>query len=77
MKSLLIHGKLDLREEVVPTPEPLSDEVRIRMAYAGICGSDLHYYFEGANGAFIVKEPLAPGHEVSGEVDLWHAKSRS
>jgi L-idonate 5-dehydrogenase len=70
MKSLLIHGKLDLREEEVPTPEPMSDEVRIRMAYAGICGSDLHYYFEGANGAFVVKEPLAPGHEVSGEIDL-------
>ena len=70
MKSLLIHGKLDLREEVIPTPNPASDEVRIRMAYAGICGSDLHYYFEGANGAFVVKEPLSPGHEVSGEIDL-------
>ncbi|HBS74877.1 MAG TPA: L-idonate 5-dehydrogenase, partial [Microbacterium sp.] len=35
----------------------------------GICGSDLHYYFDGANGAFVVREPLIPGHEVSGRID--------
>ncbi len=40
------------------------------MAYAGVCGSDLHYYYEGANGAFVIREPLVPGHEVYGTVDL-------
>jgi L-idonate 5-dehydrogenase len=30
----------------------------------------LHYYYEGANGAFVVKEPLIPGHELSGTIDL-------
>ena len=30
-------------------------------APAGICGSDLHYYFEGRNGSFVVREPLIPG----------------
>lgn len=40
------------------------------MSYVGICGSDLHYYFDGANGAFVVKEALIPGHELSGIVDF-------
>ncbi|MDO4888733.1 MAG: L-idonate 5-dehydrogenase [Actinomycetaceae bacterium] len=70
MRALYIHGKEDIRLQDVATPEPGPGEVRLRMAYAGICGSDLHYYFEGANGAFVVEEPLIPGHEVSGTVDL-------
>ena len=31
---------LALRKAEIPTPGP--DEVRIRVAYAGICGTDLH-----------------------------------
>ncbi len=70
MKAIVIHGKLDLRQEVLPTPEPGEGQVRVRMAYGGICGSDLHYWHEGANGEFVVREPLIPGHEMSGTVDL-------
>jgi L-idonate 5-dehydrogenase len=70
MRAVVIHGKDDLRIEEVATPEPQDGQVRLRMAYAGICGSDLHYWSEGANGAFVVREPLIPGHEVSGTVDL-------
>ena len=69
MKTIQIDGKLALAEREAPTPEPGTGEVRIRVDYVGICGSDLHYYFEGANGAFVVEEPLAPGHELSGRVD--------
>ena len=69
MKALYIHGKKDIRVEDVPTPEPGAGEVRLRMAYGGICGSDMHYYFEGANGDFVVREPLIPGHEMSAIVD--------
>ena len=50
--------------------EPNNDEIRIKVAYVGICGSDLHYYFQGANGNFVIKEPLIPGHEVSGTIDI-------
>jgi len=70
MKAITIRGRLDLAEVEVPTPDPAPGEVRLRMAYGGICGSDLHYYFEGANGPYVVREPLVPGHEVSGTVDL-------
>ncbi|MFF0271685.1 L-idonate 5-dehydrogenase [Kribbella sp. NPDC004536] len=70
MKAIVIQGKLELVEVELPTPEPQAGEVRLRMAYGGICGSDLHYYHEGANGSFVVREPLVPGHELSGTVDL-------
>ncbi|MCM3660454.1 zinc-binding dehydrogenase [Georgenia satyanarayanai] len=70
MRAIVIRGREDLKLVEVPTPQPGPGEVRLRMAYAGICGSDLHYYYDGANGAFVVREPLVPGHEVSGTVDL-------
>ena len=70
MKALTIHGKMQITEDETPTPEPGEGQIRLGMAYAGICGSDIHYYFNGANGEYIIKEPLVPGHEVSGTVDL-------
>ena len=70
MQAVRIHAKHDMRTELVPRPEPGSGEVRIRVHFAGICGSDLHYYADGAAGIFTIREPLIPGHEVSGVVDL-------
>ena len=43
-------------------------EVLLKLGAGGICGSDLHYYFEGRNGNFVVREPLIPGHEASAVV---------
>lgn len=70
MKALKIAGALDANVEELPIPEPGEGEVRVRILYGGICGSDLHYYNNGANGEFVIREPLTPGHEVSGTVDL-------
>ena len=70
MKALSIHAAEDIRWEDVPDVEPGPDQVRLRIAYVGICGSDLHYYYNGANGAFVITEPLTPGHELSAVVDL-------
>lgn len=69
MKRFVIRGAEDSLVEDTPSPEPGNGEVRVRVRYVGICGSDLHYYFDGANGAFVVKEPLVPGHELSAVVD--------
>ena len=70
MKALAIHGKEDIRWEDREVPAPGDGEVRLRVTYVGICGSDLHYYFHGANGEYTIREPLTPGHELSGVVDL-------
>jgi L-idonate 5-dehydrogenase len=70
MKALAIHGKEDIRWEDRSDPVPADGEVRLRVGYVGICGSDLHYYFDGANGENVVREPFTPGHELSAVVDF-------
>lgn len=70
MRAAFIESAKNIVIRDVPTPEPAEGQVRVRIEYVGICGSDLHYYYEGANGAFVVREPLVPGHEVSGHVDF-------
>lgn len=70
MHALAIHGAEDIRWEERDAPEPADGEVRLRVRYVGICGSDLHYYFHGKNGEYTVREPLTPGHELSAVVDL-------
>jgi Zn-dependent alcohol dehydrogenase len=42
-----------------------ADQVRIRMAAAGVCHSDLHFYHANAPGTF---RPVVLGHEGAGEV---------
>jgi len=69
MKAVYLHapGDLRIREEPIPAlAEP--DQVLIRVAAVGICGSDCHFYERGRIGRFVVKEPLILGHECSGTV---------
>jgi L-idonate 5-dehydrogenase len=63
-----IHGAKDLRLEDDAAVELGPHDVEMRLGAGGICGSDLHYYQHGRVGAFVVREPLIPGHEVSGTV---------
>jgi L-idonate 5-dehydrogenase len=63
-----IHAKDDLRVEEAEMPAAGPGEVLLQLGAGGICGSDLHYYFEGRNGSFVVREPLIPGHEASAVV---------
>jgi L-idonate 5-dehydrogenase len=69
MLACRIHAKEDLRVEAADMPAVGPGEVLLRLGAGGICGSDLHYYFEGRNGSFVVREPLIPGHEASGVVE--------
>lgn len=59
-------GELSLEERPVPTPAP--DEVLIKVASVGVCGSDVHYYEHGSIGPYVVESPLILGHEASGEI---------
>ena len=65
--SLLI-GVEDLTIEDRPLPSPRADEVLVRVAAVGVCGSDVHYYRHGRIGDYIVERPLVLGHELSGTV---------
>lgn len=51
-----------------PVPAPGHDEVVVRIAAVGVCGSDVHYYHEGRIGDFVVEEPMILGHEASGVI---------
>ena len=68
MLECQVHGAQDLRVRDVPMPRPGPGEVLVRLGAAGICGSDMHYYFHGRVGQFVIREPLTPGHEASGVV---------
>ncbi|MBB3137943.1 L-idonate 5-dehydrogenase [Rhizobium pisi] len=63
-----LYQKGDLRVEADTVPAPGPGEVLLKMAAAGICGSDLHYYQDGGFGPIRVREPIIPGHEASGIV---------
>ncbi len=68
MLAAVCHGKKDLRIEPVADPPLAPDEVRVAVAFGGICGSDMHYYHRGAVGDFALREPMRLGHEISGVV---------
>jgi L-iditol 2-dehydrogenase len=52
----------------MPDDNPGPGEVQVRVAAVGICGSDLHYYSEGAVGDTPCVFPMVMGHEPSGTV---------
>ena len=66
MKSLKIHGPLDLRIEDYPLDNLEPNQVEINVAIGGICGTDIHYYKHGGFGQIKLREPMILGHEVSG-----------
>ena len=70
MKALVLESAkklslrdFDLKENVGP------NDVKVAVKACGICGSDIHYYLEGAIGDFIVKEPMILGHEAAGVIE--------
>lgn len=66
--AVVAHGAGDLRLETQPMPTPRPDEALVRIAYGGICGSDLHYWRHGAAGESVLRAPMRLGHEVAGTV---------
>lgn len=68
MKAIVCHAPRDLRIDTLPN-EPLGPkQLRVKVAYGGICGSDLHYFQHGGFGAVRVQHPMVLGHEISGIV---------
>ena len=65
MKSIVWHGPYEASLENSPKPVPKEGEALIRVAYAGICGSDITIY---SGKHWRAKPPMIPGHEFSGEI---------
>jgi 2-desacetyl-2-hydroxyethyl bacteriochlorophyllide A dehydrogenase len=66
MRVLLFDGPRQFHIESRPLPKPGAGDVRIRVAYTGICGSDLHGY-TGESGRRVAG--MIMGHEASGWID--------
>jgi L-idonate 5-dehydrogenase len=69
MDALVIHAAKDLRVEDVPTDTLGAGQLRVKVRFGGICGSDLHYFNHGGFGTVRVKEPMVLGHEVAGVIE--------
>lgn len=76
MKAAVWHGRRDIRvEEVAEPPAPPPGQVKIKVSWCGICGTDLHEY---TAGPVMIGEkphpltgrhaPITLGHELSGTV---------
>lgn len=61
-------GNYEYEVREIPDREPEKDEVKIRVAWCGLCGTDIHK-FQGKNGASIVVPPIILGHECAGVVE--------
>lgn len=79
MKALRYYGKEDVRIEEVEEPLTRAGTVKIKPAFTGICGSDLHLFYDGPmDGLQGVSSPhpisgetlpVVFGHEFSGTVE--------
>lgn len=67
MRALVYHGPGDLQLEERPVPPIGPREVLLRVASAGICGTDLRIY-HGQHRKYPPGTVRVPGHEVSGEI---------
>jgi L-iditol 2-dehydrogenase len=65
MRAAVLHAPADLRVEDVAVPSVADGEVLVRVAAAGICGSDIPRVM--ATGTY--RFPTIPGHEFSGVVE--------
>lgn len=65
MQVSKLYGVRDVRIEEAPIPEPGPEEVLLKIASVGTCGSDVHYYLEGGIGDAVVTDPITMGHEFS------------
>jgi 2-desacetyl-2-hydroxyethyl bacteriochlorophyllide A dehydrogenase len=63
MKAVLLRNARELVVEDVPEPSIAPDEVLVKIAACGICGSDLHLYKHGS-----LSPDVRLGHESAGTI---------
>jgi 2-desacetyl-2-hydroxyethyl bacteriochlorophyllide A dehydrogenase len=65
MKIAMLHGQGDLRLDDAQRPVAGPKDLIVKVAAAGICGTDLHWLHMGPR---YPDKPMALGHEFAGEV---------
>lgn len=76
VKAIVYHGPGDVRLEDRSVEEPGPGQIRVKVAAAGICGTDVAEYVHGPHFFPIERRhpysghegPTVPGHEFSGRV---------
>ena len=76
--AVVIHGPRNTRFEMLKLPTLKPSEILIRVAYVGVCHTDLEvadgtlgYYREG-----VARYPIVPGHEYSGTIERIGSNNR-
>jgi len=62
MRVAMYYNNNDIRIQEIPKPKISENEVLVKVAASGICGSDVMEWYR------IKKAPLVLGHEISGEI---------
>jgi L-iditol 2-dehydrogenase len=68
VRAARLHAAGDLRVHEEPVPVTGPGMSLVRVTAVGICGSDLHWWDEGAIGDATVAHPLVLGHEGAGVI---------
>ena len=76
-RACVLHAQEDLRIEERDVGEVGPQQVLVRIGAGGVCGSDIHYYWEGGIGTIRVTEPIVMGHEAAGTVEAVGAEVTS
>jgi L-iditol 2-dehydrogenase len=64
-----LHAPGDVRVADEPPPTVGPGEVLLRVTSVGLCGSDLHWYTDGAIGETRLDRPLVLGHEIGAVIE--------
>ncbi len=64
MRAAVLHGQRDVRAEDVPAPAPGPGQVLVRVAFTGVCGSDIPRVLSDGAHSY----PIILGHEIAGVV---------
>ncbi len=68
MRAARLYAAGDLRVGEEPEPAAGAGMSLVRVTAVGICGSDLHWWDEGAIGDATIGQPLVLGHEGAGVI---------
>ena len=68
MRTARLHAVGDLRVADEPMPDAAPGMSLVQVTAVGICGSDLHWWDEGAIGDAKLTHPLVLGHEGAGVI---------